>query len=83
MKVIASISVSNLENCVEGSDQAKQQDMQYMHAKLNIAEVQSKIEPEKEKLNELITPEFLMKILSFSKDGTEQTLKTIFKVIND
>ena len=52
MKVVASISVSNLENCVEGSDQAKQQDMQYLEAKLNIAEVQSKIEPEKEKLNE-------------------------------
>ena len=45
MKVLSSIAVLNLENCVEGVH-AKDEDMQYFSAKLNIAEIQSKVEPE-------------------------------------
>ena len=55
MKVLSSVAVSNLDKLVTNV-QMKQEDANYLSSKLFIAEVQSKVLPDEEKLISEITP---------------------------
>jgi hypothetical protein len=52
MKVLSSIAVSNLENCVQMGDiRMKQEDSNYLKSKLFVAETQSRVLPGNDILN--------------------------------
>jgi hypothetical protein len=52
MKVLSSIAVSNLENCVQMADiRMKQEDSNYLKSKLFVAETQSRVLPGSDILN--------------------------------
>jgi hypothetical protein len=52
MKVLSSIAVTNLDNCVKIADaKMKSEDANYLSSKLFIAETQSRVLPNNEMLN--------------------------------
>lgn len=87
MKVLSSVALSNLENCVESPNlQMKKEDAQYLNSKLYIAEIQSQVLPQEEKLIQEMTPNYLIQVLNFSTVNNidkEQRLRTVFKMINN